>query len=204
MRKILSTTFRIGGLAAAIAGVPELAFAHEQAGVAGGLASGFVHPLLGPDHLIAMVAVGLWGAQLGNPAIWMLPVTFPVVMALGGMLGVAGVPIPLIEIGIATSAIVLGAMVAARVRPPLWLAGVIVGAFAVFHGHAHGTELPSAANPLAYGVGFVVATGLLHLAGIAIGILVRWPIGERAVRACGLLIAALGGYFLIGNLGPIA
>jgi urease accessory protein len=148
-----------------------------------------------------MIAVGLWGAQLGNPAIWVLPITFPLIMALGGMLGVLGVPIPSVEIGIAVSGIVLGIMVAGAVRPPLWLAMLMVGAFAIFHGHAHGTELPNATDPLAYGVGFVTATGLLHLAGILLGILIARPLGERAVRAAGVLIAVGGGWFLLSGLG---
>ncbi|GAA3961998.1 hypothetical protein GCM10022278_20030 [Allohahella marinimesophila] len=143
-----------------------------------------------------MVAVGLWGAFLGKPAVWILPVVFPLVMAIGGAMGVLGIPIPAVETGIATSAVVLGAMVAFAVRPPLWIAAVIVGAFAIFHGHAHGTELPNAASPLAYSIGFVLSTGLLHLSGIAFGLLVRWPAGNVAVRAGGGLIALAG----VGNL----
>lgn len=172
--------------------------AHEGAGIAGGFFSGFMHPILGWDHVIAMVAVGLWGAFLGNPAIWVLPVVFPLVMAFGGALGVMGVPIPAVETGIAVSAIVLGAMVAFAVRPPIWVAAVIVGAFAIFHGHAHGTELPNAANPLAYSLGFVIATGLLHLCGIGFGLAVRWPAGKIAVQAGGGLIALAGVGFLTG------
>lgn len=146
------------------------ALAHSEAGaVAGGFTTGFLHPLQGWDHVVAMVAVGLWGAFLGQPAIWLLPVVFPLVMALGGVLGVAGVPLPGVEVGIALSAIVLGGMVAAAARLPLAWAAVIVGAFAIFHGHAHGTELPGAVSPQAYSLGFVVATGLLHVAGIAFG-----------------------------------
>jgi urease accessory protein len=175
-----------------------LASAHEGAGVAGGFASGFMHPILGWDHVIAMVAVGLWGAFLGWPAIWILPVVFPMVMAFGGVLGVMGVPVPAVETGIAVSAIVLGAMVAAAARPNIRVAAVIVAAFAIFHGHAHGTELPGAANPLAYSVGFVMATGLLHLSGIAFGSLTQWPAGRVMVRASGGVIALLGVGFLTG------
>lgn len=174
------------------------ASAHEATGLAGGFASGFMHPILGWDHVAAMVAVGLWGAFLGNPAIWILPVVFPLVMALGGALGVLGVPIPAVETGIAASAVVLGLMVALAARPPIWVAALIVGAFAIFHGHAHGTELPEAANPLAYSVGFVIATGLLHLCGIAFGLLVRWPAGKVAVQAGGAAIALAGLGFLTG------
>lgn len=174
------------------------AFGHTGEGVAGGFTSGFMHPLLGWDHVAAMVAVGLWGAFLGSPAIWILPIVFPLVMAFGGALGVMGIPIPAVETGIAASAVVLGLMVAIAARPPIWVAAVIVGAFAVFHGHAHGTELPEAANALAYSVGFVIATGLLHLGGIAFGLLVRWPAGKIAVRAGGAVIALAGVGFLTG------
>lgn len=172
--------------------------AHESTGIAGGFISGFLHPIFGWDHVVAMVAVGLWGAFLGSPAIWILPVVFPLVMALGGALGVMGVPIPAVETGIATSAVVLGAMVAIAARPPIWIAALIVGVFAIFHGHAHGTELPNAANPLAYSIGFVVSTGLLHLSGIAFGLLVRWPAGKIAVRTVGGAIALAGVGFLTG------
>lgn len=175
-----------------------IASAHEGGGITGGFVSGFTHPIFGWDHVIAMVAVGLWGAFLGMPAIWILPVVFPLVMAFGGALGVMGVPVPAVETGIAASAVVLGAMVAFAVRPPIWIAAVIVGAFAIFHGHAHGTELPSAANPLTYSIGFVIATGLLHLCGIAFGLVVRWPAGKIAVQTGGGLIALAGVCFLTG------
>ena len=179
---------------------PESLLAHEAGDTAGGFVSGFTHPLFGPDHVVAMVAVGLWGAQLNKPAIWLLPVTFPLVMAVGGVLGIRGVPIPAVEVGIAISAIVLGVMVAGEIKPPLWLAAVVVGAFAIFHGHAHGVELPDSATPRAYGTGFVISTGLLHAAGIAIGALTGWPAGKKLVRALGGLIALSGVYFLIQSL----
>ncbi len=172
--------------------------AHTGEGAAGGFTAGFLHPLFGWDHVVAMVAVGLWGAVLGAPALWILPVVFPVVMALGGALGVAGVPLPAVETGIALSGVVLGLLVAFAVRAPLWVAAVIVGAFAVFHGHAHGTELPAAADPIAYAVGFVIATGLLHLGGIAIGLLWGNPVGSWAVRGAGAVVAAVGTAFLTG------
>jgi urease accessory protein len=179
------------------------ALAHTSTGVAVGLESGFIHPITGLDHLVAMVAVGLWGAQLGNPAIWVLPITFPLVMALGGLLGLSGVPLPLTEPVVALSGIALGLLIALHARAPLWVAALIVGVFAIFHGYAHGRELPDAASPTAYAVGFVTATGLLHLAGIVIGILVLWPIGARAVRACGAAIGCVGGYFLLAAFGAI-
>jgi urease accessory protein len=168
------------------------AFAHSENGVAIDFWGGFTHPLFGPDHVIAMVAVGLWGAFLGQPAIWVLPVVFPLVMAFGGALGVAGVPLPGVETGIALSAIALGGMVALAATPPLWIAAVLVGAFAIFHGHAHGAELPVGADAVAFSMGFVMATGMLHLAGIAFGGLSRWPAGRVAVRVAGAIICLLG------------
>jgi len=178
----------------------DTALAHEAEGFAGGFTSGFLHPLFGWDHVVAMVAVGLWGAFLGKPAIWLLPVVFPLVMAGGGAAGVAGMPLPAVEAGIGASALVLGAMVALAARPPLWIAAALVGIFAIFHGHAHGTELPGAANPLAYSAGFVISTGLLHLCGITFGLATRWRTGRLAVRAGGGAIALAGAGFLTGTL----
>jgi urease accessory protein len=175
----------------------EPVWAHTGAGGLSGFMSGVAHPLFGPDHLVAMLAVGLWGSQLGNPALWVLPVTFPLIMAVGGFLGVVGVELPLVEMVIALSALVLGGMVAFALRPPLWLAGAMVAVFGLFHGNAHGLELPEAADPLAYAVGFVLATGFIHLAGIAFGLLGRWPAGAQAVRAGGAAVAAVGVWFLL-------
>jgi urease accessory protein len=171
--------------------------AHEATGITGGFTSGFMHPLLGWDHVAAMLAVGLWGAILGGSAIWLLPVVFPLVMAFGGALGVIGMSLPSVEIGIALSALVLGTMVLFSARPPLWVAATLVGIFAVFHGHAHGTELPEAANPLAFSMGFVLATGLLHLCGIVLSLLSRWPVGRATVRGGGAIIALAGAVFLV-------
>jgi len=182
--------------------LPLLAFcfntahAHTAGGMTGGALSGFTHPLFGPDHIVAMVAVGLWGAFLGAPAIWLLPVVFPLVMAFGGALGILGLPLPAADAGIALSAIVLGLMVALAARPPLVAAALVVGTFAIFHGHAHGAELPPGADAMAYSFGFVAATGLLHLTGIAFGLLARWPAGAVAVRAAGGMIALAGVAFL--------
>jgi urease accessory protein len=162
----------------------------------GGLIGGLMHPLLGPDHVAAMVAVGLWGAFLGAPAIWLLPIVFPLVMAGGGVLGVLGLPVRGVEIAIALSAVVLGSMVMFAARPPLPLAAALVGAFAIFHGYAHGAELPAGADVVAYSLGFVVATGALHLTGIAFGLAARWPLGRLAVRAAGGIIALAGVAFL--------
>lgn len=174
----------------------DSALAHEQAGQAAGFLTGFRHPLSGPDHVVAMVAVGLWGAQLGPPALWLLPVTFPVVMAFGGFLGLMGVPLPGVEIGIALSAVLLGLMVACEARPPLTIAALLVTFFAIFHGHAHGIELPAGQSGEAYSIGFVVATGLLHGVGITIGLVHKWRAGRIALRAAGAAVAMAGVAFL--------
>jgi urease accessory protein len=139
-----------------------IAEGHIRAGEAGGFLSGLKHPISGLDHIVAMVSVGLWGAQLGRPAIWLLPVTFPMVMAIGGFLGLVGIALPGVEVGIAASAILLGGCVLLEARPPLVLAALLVGVFAIFHGHAHGTELPSGENGFLYSLGFIMATGFLH------------------------------------------
>ena len=192
----------IGIFAATLVASPALA--HTGAGsVSGGFLAGFEHPISGLDHIVAMVGVGLWGAFLGFPAIWLLPVVFPLVMTFGGVLGILGVPIPAVETGIAFSAIVLGACIAFGFRAPLWVSACIVGCFAIFHGHAHGAELPNAANPLAYSIGFVLATGLLHLCGIGLGTLTGvkaggYKVGEYLVRSGGALITLIGFAFLAG------
>lgn len=180
--------------------LPSTAGAHTATGAVGGFLSGFQHPLTGLDHIVAMVAVGLWGAFLGGRAMWTLPVVFPVVMAIGGALGVMGVPMPGVETGIALSGVILGAMVALAARPPLWVAAVIVGIFAIFHGYAHGAELPEAANAMTFAIGFVISTGLLHLGGIAFGLLTKWPLGRIGVRAGGVAIMLTGFGFLFGWL----
>jgi urease accessory protein len=174
----------------------QTAFAHPQKGEAVGFFTGFRHPISGLDHVLAMVAVGLWGAQLGAPAIWVLPVAFPMVMAFGGMLGLMGVPLPGIEYGIAFSAILLGAAVMFEVRPPLSIAAALVGFFAIFHGHAHGTELPPDQSALLYSMGFVIATGCLHALGIGIGTVHRWAWGQTLLRVVGALVVMGGAFFM--------
>ena len=175
---------------------PASAFAHVQQGEAAGFLTGFLHPISGLDHVLAMVAVGLWGAQLGAPAIWVLPVAFPLVMAMGGMLGLMGVPVPGIEYGIAASAILLGAAVMFEVRASLVVTALLVGVFAIFHGHAHGTELPPGQSALLYSMGFVIATGCLHALGIGIGAVHRWTWGQKLLRAAGAVVAVGGVFFM--------
>jgi urease accessory protein len=174
----------------------QSAFAHVQKGEAAGFRTGFLHPISGLDHVLAMLAVGLWGAQLGAPAIWLLPVVFPMIMAMGGMLGLLGVPFPGIEYGIAASAILLGIAVMLEARPPLPVAATLVGFFGVFHGHAHGTELPPGQSALLYSMGFVIATGCLHATGIAIGTVHRWSWGQDLLRVAGAVVAVGGIFFM--------
>jgi len=174
--------------------------AHVESGEAGGFVSGVRHPISGLDHVLAMVAVGLWGAQLGSPAVWLLPIAFPMMMAFGGMLGLMGVPVPGVEIGIAASGVVLGAMVLGEVKLPLAASIIMVGVFAIFHGHAHGTELSEGQNAMLYSLGFVISTGLLHAAGIGIGTVHRWKTGQLFLRGTGAVVMVGGLIFLWGAL----
>jgi urease accessory protein len=187
-------------LALALALMAAPAEAHIRQGEASGFLSGLAHPVSGLDHIIAMVAVGLWGAQLGAPAIWLLPVTFPMVMAFGGFLGLIGIPLPGVEIGIAVSGVLLGAAVLLEFKAPLWLAAMLVGVFGMYHGHAHGAELPPGEDGLLYSLGFVLATGALHAAGIAIGTVHRWNWGRLALRLAGAGISLGGVAFLVEAL----
>ena len=170
--------------------------AHMGTGLAGGFGSGFRHPLTGGDHLLAMVSVGLWGAFLGQPLIFVLPVIFPAVMVAGAVMGMLGVTLPPVEIGIALSVIVLGGCIALSLKAPTWVASLIVATFAIFHGYAHGKELPSAADPIGYSLGFVLATGSLHVLGIGIGFLNHRPRGVHVTRGLGALITGMGVWFL--------
>lgn len=174
----------------------QVAFAHTRVEGTFGFFTGFMHPIRGLDHVVAMVAVGLWGAQLGKPSIWILPITFPVVMAVGGFLGLMSVPLPGVEIGIALSGVLLGLAVLTETRPPLALAAILVGFFAIFHGYAHGAELPLGENALLYSLGFVIGTSMLHAVGIAIGTMYQWPWGKLTVRTAGGIIGIVGANFL--------
>jgi urease accessory protein len=190
------------GVLAVILFSTETAFAHVQKGEAAGFLSGLKHPVSGLDHVLAMVAVGLWGAQLGAPAMWLLPVAFPMVMAFGGMLGLMGVPLPGIEYGIAASAILLGVAVMFEARPPLAFASALVAIFAIFHGYAHGTELPPGQSGLLYSMGFVIATGCLHGVGISIGSVHRWEYGQKLLRFVGSIVAMGGMFFMWKAFAP--
>jgi urease accessory protein len=176
--------------------VGSVAEAHMGTGLAGGFGSGFRHPFSGADHLLAMVSVGVWGAFLGRPLILALPVIFPAVMVAGAVMGMLVVPLPPVELGIALSVTVLGGCIALSVKAPVWVASLIVAIFAIFHGYAHGKELPSAADPVGYSLGFVLATGSLHVVGIGIGFLNDRQGGVRVTRSLGVLIAGAGVWFL--------
>jgi len=182
-------------IAVAVAVLPGLgsaAFAHPGTHVAG-FADGLAHPFSGLDHVLAMVAVGLWASQLGRPAWWLLPASFPVVMALGAVLGANGVPLPWAEIGLAASVMVLGAAVALSLKPSLLMSATLIAAFALLHGHTHGAEIPQSASALTYGAGFVAATLALHAIGLALGTRSARPL----TRTAGAAIAAVGALLLV-------
>jgi len=189
-------------LLAAIALMPTAALAHTGLG-AHGFEHGFLHPLGGLDHQIAMVMVGVLAYQMGGRALWLVPGTFVLIMVASGALGMAGIPMPFVEIGIALSCIVLGAIVALGVTVPVAAAMGVVGLFAVFHGHAHGTEAPVDASGLAYAAGFVLATALLHALGIAFGGAIGWLSERRGVaayRVAGGAASVAGLALLVGFL----
>jgi urease accessory protein len=168
------------------------AHAHVIPGDVHGFGSGFAHPLHGLDHILAMVAVGLWAAQLGGRARWLVPASFVGVMALGGALAMAGLRVPFTEEGILLSVFVLGILVAVAARFPLAASMAIVGLFAFFHGHSHGTEMPANAVGYAYGAGFVLATTMLHATGIAIGVSAQQFAKLPVVRWAGAAITVAG------------
>lgn len=172
--------------------VPTLAFAHTGDHAGTGFVAGLSHPIFGLDHLLAMLAVGMWGAQAGGRAVFVWPVVFPLIMVAGAVLALSGVGLPFVEPGILASVIVLGLLIAIAIKPPLWVGGLIVGALAIFHGHAHGAELPHSANAALYATGFVISTGLLHLAGIGLGEVRRLKTGGTLLRALGGLTALAG------------
>ena len=180
-----------------LTGLVAPASAHIVQMGSGGFASGFEHPLTGADHFLAMFAVGLWGAQMGGRPVWSLPVAFPLIMVLGGIAGIAGVPMIGIETGIALSILALGLAVAFAWHPPEWVALALIAVFAICHGYAHGAELPRAADPADYAIGFVLATGTIHLIGIGVGLSLERLHGGRFARWLGGLVALGGCYFLL-------
>lgn len=191
------------GLTGALALAPSLAFAHVGVGDAHGFLHGFMHPMTGLDHVLAMVTVGIFAWQLGGRAVWLVPATFVLLMAAGGALGMAGFTLPYVELGIALSVVVLGGAVAMGVQLPLAAAMGLVGAFAIFHGHAHGAEMPETASGLAYGAGFMLATAALHLSGLALGAGIGRlgdAYGQVWVRRAGAAVSVAGLGLVLGAL----
>jgi urease accessory protein len=183
-----------------VAMLPLLAQAHTESAIGGGFARGFMHPLTGGDHLLAMVAVGMWGAILGAPLVWLLPVTFPMLMVVGAVAALAGLALPAIEPGVALSVLVLGGAIASFWRAPVPVAIAIVAFFGFLHGYAHGKELPTAALPAAYATGFVLASGLLHGTGIAIGAVRSVRRGDLVLRGLGAIVACVGAWLLVTRI----
>jgi urease accessory protein len=175
--------------------LPISVLAHTGVGETTGFGSGFRHPIGGADHLLAMVAVGLWAAQMGGRAIWVVPSAFVTLMIFGGIFAISGIHVPYVEEGILVSVLVLGVLIAAAFKFPLAISASIVGVFAVFHGHAHGAEMPLAIGAVSYSLGFALGTALLHAVGIAGGIVLQKMNSEKAVRFAGGAIA-LGGIYL--------
>jgi len=195
----------LGGSLAALAAIllPTVAFAHFGAGETSGFMHGVGHPISGLDHILAMVMVGVFAWQLGSQALWLVPTSFVLIMGGGGALGVFGIDVPFVEVGIALSVIVLGMGVALGIKTPIVVAMAIVGLFAIFHGHAHGAEMPEDAGGVAYAAGFLIATALLHIAGIGTGFLIGKACerhGLKVVRASGGVAAVAGVGILTGVL----
>jgi urease accessory protein len=190
------STFKFLFASIAILLVPSLAHAHTGLGTVSGFGDGFAHPLSGADHVLAMVAVGIWAFQSGGRSVWAIPSAFVGLMLVGGVLGMLGVKIPFVEQGILLSVLFFGVMIAAAVRFPLALGMVVTGLFAVFHGHSHGTEIAQTASGLSYSIGFSLATATLHLTGIGMAsMLMSRRLSPRYVQATGFAVA-LGGVCL--------
>jgi urease accessory protein len=176
------------------------AFAHTGVGATHGVAHGFLHPFSGVDHVLAMVAVGLFAAHLGGRALWLVPATFVAIMAASGAIGMSGLPIPYVETGIALSVLTLGLVLMTRIAPPVGVAMGLVGVFAIFHGHAHGAEMPADASGLAYALGFIAATAALHAAGIGLG---AW-LGKAGSQLSTPLARVGGGAMALAGVGLLA
>jgi urease accessory protein len=183
------------GTASALASTP--AAAHTFGAQGASFAAGFGHPLFGLDHLLAMVAVGVWAAQVGGRATWQIPVAFVYALVLGAALALAGLPMPAVEPGIMASVLALGLLIAFSVRLPAPAGMALVALFALCHGHAHGAEIPAAADPLLYGAGFVLATVALHAAGLAMGWGAARLLSPSVTRAAGAAVATAGLWALL-------
>lgn len=194
MKRAAVTTFVIFFVFA-----PAAALAHPGHDGAGGLLHGFVHPLTGIDHVLAMIAVGVLTAGYGSRALWLVPMSFLVAMAAAGVIGMAGIPVQIVEAGIGLSVVVLGLMIAFQFKPPTLVATVVVGFFALFHGYAHGSEMPNGLAGLSFAAGFLIATALLLGAGVGIGLIVqRRTLSRRLFQAGGGAIALVGVAVLAG------
>ncbi|MEO8666941.1 MAG: HupE/UreJ family protein [Bauldia sp.] len=195
--------FLMRAVLAMLALAPGAALAHTGVGSTHGFSHGFLHPMGGLDHQLAMVMVGVLAWQLGGRALWLVPATFVLVMAFGGYLGVSGIPVPFVEIGIAASVTVLGAMVAFGVKTPVAIAMAVVGVFAIFHGHAHGAEMPMDASGVTYALGFMLATAILHAVGILVGFAIGRigkTYGKTVFRVAGGVASLAGVALLTGYL----
>ncbi len=172
--------------------LPAVVNAHTSGVAIPNFTSGFLHPLTGVDHFLAMLAVGIWGALLGGRALWLLPVAFPLMMTVGAVTGIAGLRFSGAEPAVIASVVVLGGVIALNVRVKLWAALAIVAPFALSHGYAHGVELPDPSAAADYCAGFILATGLIHLGGIALGFIETFRNGLRVLRSVGAGIAGTG------------
>lgn len=194
----IRTAIRATALAAML--LPTAALAHTGVHGASGFEHGFVHPVSGLDHILAMVMVGVFAYQLGGRALWLVPTTFVLVMTAGNVLGMAGVNVPFVETGIALSIIVLGVAVAFDVKAPTAAAMGVIGFFAIFHGHAHGAEMPGDAGGLAYAAGFMIATAMLHIVGIGIGLM----IGRTGEQYSNVIARSAGGFAAVAGIGLLS
>jgi len=192
----MTARVKLGTLTAALTLAPATAFAHTGVGDAHGFTHGFMHPVGGLDHVLAMVAVGLFAAMLGGRALWLVPAAFVAMMGVGGLIGINGIGLPFVEIGIAASVIVIGAAMALRLKAPAAMAAGLVGFFAIFHGFAHGAEMPADASGLTYAVGFMLATALLHAAGIGAALT-----SARLAARSDWLVRASGGAMALAGIG---
>ena len=196
MKRIFSSSF----LAILIGLITTTAYAHDGGNVPlGGFISGLIHPVLGYDHLFAMLSVGIISAQIGGKAIWRVPATFVIVMAIGGAFGLMNIGSLPAEFGIALSLVLLGGAIAAERQLPTWITMIIVGVFAVFHGYAHGLEMPASAKPVTFALGFLLGTAIIHIAGVFIGdISQHYERGKIILRVAGGLIAIYGLLLIFG------
>jgi urease accessory protein len=195
----MKIALRTGLVILAAVMMPGVAHAHVGVGDTPGFMHGFAHPIGGIDHVLAMIAVGMFAAYLGGRALWLVPATFVLAMAAGGALGIAGMPVPFVELGIAASVIVLGLAIALQWSVPTTAATALVGFFAIFHGHAHGVEMPADASGLAYALGFMLATAILHVVGLGIA-LAGHRASRIALQAGGGAMALAGAAILTGYL----